>query len=236
MLHEHTFIPSDKFKDYEVCTECGTYHSTALMDRKELYENEYWSEEHGHSFWGDQINNLTLEEINGFSKVDKVLSYVKKPGIALEIGCAPGVVMNRLRRKGHTIYGVEPDATLIPEIVKVAQCEPEKIIHGYFPEVKLPAKKFDHILAIDIVEHIEDYETFIWCCKELLNHDGKFIMMSPMIRNGIFRERDLCAHEHAWIWDHKYFADFLCTIFQEVIADTWQPGGHEMFICKRIIK
>lgn len=231
-MHEHSFKISDK-PGYEVCTECGTFHSIALMKREDLYENEYWDEKNGHSYWGDQINNLTLEEIRGMSKVDKVLSYVKKPGTFLEIGCAPGVILNRARRKGHSVYGIEPDAKLIPEIIKVAGCEPERIIHGYFPEVKLPVKKFDHIIAVDIVEHIEDYETFIWCCKELLNHDGKFIMMSPMIRNGISRSRDYCSHEHAWVFSFDYMANFLCSMFREVLGDTWQPGGHEMLIAKK---
>lgn len=232
--HKHVFVPSEKHKDYEVCVVCDTYHSTALMDRVELYENDYWDEKNGHSFWGDQINNLTLDEINGLSKVGKVLSYVIKPGVLLEIGCAPGIVLNRTRRNGHSVYGIEPDEKLIPEILKVAQCQPERIIHGYFPDVKLPVNKFDHIIAMDVVEHIEDYRTFIKTCYDLLNHDGKFIMMSPIIRNGYYRPRDFSPHEHSWMFQLDYLCDFMCSVFEEVLVDTWQPGGHEMMICKKI--
>lgn len=231
--HEHKFIPSHKHKDYEVCFLCDSYHSTALMDRKELYENEYWTEKNGHSFFGDQINNLTLELINGFSKVDKIFSYIKEKGTLLDIGCAPGVILNRARRKGHDAYGIEPDATLIPEILKVTGSESSKVIHGYFPEVNLPVNKFSHIVAMDIIEHIEDYRTFIKTCYELLNYGGKFIVMMPLVGNGDHRERDFCAHEHCWMFSFKYMCDFMCSIFQEVLVDMWQPG-HNMFICKKI--
>lgn len=232
--HKHVFVPSEKHKDYEVCVVCDSYHSTALMDRVELYENEYWDEKNGHSFFGDQIGNLTLEEINGVAKVEKILSYVKKSGVLLEIGCAPGVILNRTRRRGHSVYGIEPDVKLIPEILKVAQCEPERIIHGYFPEVKLPVEKFDHIIAMDLIEHLENYREVIKACYDLLNHDGKLIIMLPLIKNGAYRERDFAPHEHAYIFTYEYMADFLCSIFEEVLSDTWQPGGHEIFVAKKI--
>lgn len=232
--HKHVFVPSKSHKDYEVCVICDSYHSTAAMDKVELYENDYWDEKNGHSYFGDQINNLTLEEINGFSKVGKILSYIEKPGTLLEIGCAPGVILNRTRRKGHSVYGIEPDIKLIPEIIKVAGCEPDRIIHGYFPEVKLPVDKFDYIIAMDVVEHVESYREFIKTCYDLLNYNGKFIMMSPMIREGFYRDRDFCAHEHIWMFQEKYILDFVCTVFEEVLVDLWQLGGHEIIVGKKV--
>ena len=232
MDHTHLFSLSDK-TGYEVCTECGTYHSTMLANPKDLYENDYWDEKHGHSYFGDQIGNLTLDFKDGQSKANKILSYIQKIGTLLEIGCAPGVVLNRARRKGHQVWGIEPDKKYIPDIILISGCEEERIINGYFPDVKLPNIKFDHIIAMDVVEHIEDYRRFVQAIYDNLAPNGKFIMMSPIIFKGKYRLRDMSIPlEHAWIFQFEYLRDYFIDMFRGVAFDQWTEG-HEIFILNK---
>lgn len=232
--HTHTFIPSDK-TGYEICTGCSSYHSICAMDRVALYENDYWDEKNGHSFFGDQIANLTQDFEEGFSKVGKIMSFIEKQGPVLEIGCAPGVLLNRLRRKGYSVWGVEPDKKLIPEIISVSGCKEDQILHGYFPEVKLPNVKFDYIVAMDILEHIENTDEFIDAVYANLSNLGKLIIMLPLIKDGQTRERDFVPHEHIWIWQFEYIKDYLVSKFNGLAYDKWREG-HHIFLCHKHIR
>ncbi len=231
-IHEHKFNVSDK-KGYVVC-ECGTYHSLELLPPKELYENNYWNGK-TRSLIKDQVHNLLEIDSCGISKVGKMVSFVQ--GVnndVLEIGVAPGVLLKKLSESGNKVIGIEPDENNIPEIKKV--CGQDKIVvNGYFPECSkwLPIHKFDYIIAMDIVEHINDYDSFIMTANKYLKHNGKFIFMSPIIyEDGLYREKDFIPIEHAWIFSKKYLQEYLSSIFSEVKFDRWQVG-HEVVVCTK---
>lgn len=226
-MHQHRFYPSTH-KGYEVC-ECGTYHSTQLLPREEVYENNYWNGD-TRSLLKDQVINLTEENTCGISKIDKVLSYIGT-GDVLEIACAPGILMNKLWEKGNYVVGIEPDAKNISEIKRIAGEMPH-IIQGYFPECLMgkSAFPFQYVIALDVVEHIEYYELFIKAAHYHLKPGGKFIFMSPIILNdGLYRFKDFVPAEHAHIFSKRYLKEFLGSIFSEVIFDRWKIG-HEMVI------
>ncbi|PWT75788.1 MAG: hypothetical protein C5B59_08010 [Bacteroidetes bacterium] len=231
-MHTHVYVPSRRFEDYEYCRICGTYHSTALMDKRELYEDGYWSAETGHSSFPEQIDNITKfpNEV-GVSKIDYAINSMQLGGKVLEIGCAPGVLLNRARRKGMTVIGIEPDVTLIPYIARVAGLCEDSILHGYFPDVKTDTD-FDYAVAMDVVEHVERPEEFILGAKDRLKIGGHFFMMSPIIDKGFYRARDFWAKEHAYIFSRTYIESFLQDHFTEVHFGRWMTG-HECFLCKK---
>ena len=228
-MHQHQFTPSEH-EGYEACT-CGTYHSTRLLHREELYEDNYWNGG-TRSLMKDQVYNLTETESCGISKVDKIMRYLPVKGDTLEIGCAPGELMRRLLEKGHYVVGIEPDIKNIPGIKKIAGFTSE-IIHGYFPDCMVGKAGFifDYVIAMDVLEHVEDYKGFIHAAWSLLRPKGRFIFMSPVIYDdGLYRERDMVPLEHAWIFSQEYLRDYLGEKFSEVIFDRWIVG-HEIIVC-----
>ncbi len=231
LTHQHSFIISDK-KGYELCTECGTYHSKGLLSPDELYKNNYWNG-NTRSLMKDQVINLTEITTCGVSKIDKILQYVDTDGDVLEIACAPGILMNILIKRGNTVLGIEPDSANIPEIRKIIQY-PSDIIEGYFPDCLGSTRQvFDYIITMDCVEHIEDYKQFFNSAKHYLIEGGKFIFMSPIIyEDGLYREIDFIPHEHAWIFTKKYLQDYLSEIFSGVTFDRW-VNGHEICVCTK---
>lgn len=227
-MHRHEFVES-RFPGYEQCIGCGTYHSTQLLPPDELYKNNYWNGE-TRSFLKDQIWNLTTEEF-GISKVAKVLSYVNQGGTFVEIGCAPGVMLEKALWLFDEVYGIEPDRANFPFIQEFAGNGVE-IIEGYFPLCKMPAR-VDTMVAMDIVEHIEDYENFIGMASAFLVKGGKFIFMSPILyEDKLFRIRDFLPKEHAWIFTKKYLQEYLSDKFSSVVFDRWVVG-HEIVICTK---
>lgn len=229
-MHKHNCIPSDK-KGYEKCTICGTYHSTELKSREELYENDYWSHDNGRSTMEEQVYNLTETHTAGISKIDKVLGYMPNKGRLLEVGCAPGILMKKAMEAGHQVIGIEPDWHNIKQI-RIIAGEDSMICHGYFPECAYKGwDLFDYIVAMDIFEHIVDYKNFLIGVFDHLKDGGKFIFMSPIIYpDGRYREIDFIPSEHENIFTLEYIRELLQWAgFSEAIEDRWK-NGHEVIV------
>jgi SAM-dependent methyltransferase/folate-dependent phosphoribosylglycinamide formyltransferase PurN len=233
--HKHKFIKSI-IKDYEICVDCGTYHSTAPKNPKLLYEEEdYWSEEHGHSKPEDQVKNLLNKEDTGKSKIDKILEVMPyKIQTVLEIGCFPGTLLGKLSNWGFSCWGIEPAGRYMDFILE--NCGDAKIVLGYFPQVTKDCSdgSFDCIVIVDVFEHIEDYDSFIAEVHRLLPVGGKAIIMSPIImEDGLYRERDFSVPgEHIFMFTEKFIRPYLENIFSEVEFDLWQLG-HNIIICTK---
>lgn len=237
MNHQHRFLPATIYKNYEYCLDCGSYHSTAQVDPKVIYETkEYWGDGTGRSSLEEQMSNITCIDECGISKVDRIMQFVPdSTRNALEIGCAPGALMGKLVQKGIDTWGIEPSVKYIDFICR--QAIGAKVLHGMFPKVtsQLSDKFFDCIIAMDVFEHIEDYNSFIQEIQRLLEKDGTAIIMSPIILNedGFLRERDMQhPDEHCWIFTQKFLEPYLKEIFSEVKFGRW-ICGHEIIILKK---
>jgi 2-polyprenyl-3-methyl-5-hydroxy-6-metoxy-1,4-benzoquinol methylase len=230
-MHEHIFKPSDK-DGYEVC-DCGTYHSIAAKEPKEIYEADYWEHENGRSTFEEQRFNVTEKDSCGISKVDKILQYIPERSV-LEIGAAPGELLKALNERGYVTYGIEPDPQYIEPILRVSPFS--RIIQGYFPDVfkGIEGISFDYIIAMDVVEHSVDYDVFIKEVYRLLKPHGTFIFMSPIITSeyGDVRAKDYKKDEHIWILSEQYLKEYLCSMFSIVGFDFWQDG-HNVIVCKK---
>lgn len=237
-MHQHNFIPSDK-PDYEVCTECGTYHSTAQEDPELIYVTRpYWDYDFKRSKIEEQVlNHLCIDDC-GISKVDRVMQFIPKPmgdSIVVEAACAPGVLLKKLSDIGYeTVIGVEPSGRYIQFICD--QAPKAKIVQGFFPQVFTPGSNnfIDCFIALDLAEHIEDYDNFFKSIHRMLVPGGTAIIMSPIIlEDGLYRKRDFeHPNEHCWIWTERFLAEYLKTIFSEVKFTRWLVG-HELVILKK---
>lgn len=230
-MHKHNFIKSEK-EGYEVCPDCGTYHSTMLAPARELY-TEYWGDDGTHrSTLEQQCENFKATDDCGISKLDRVLQFVPKRGKKfLEIGCAPGELLNSMLERNWDVYGIEPSMKYIPFIVDKARGA--FITEGYFPDVclKWGDEIFDCIVALDVVEHIEYYDVVFREIRRLLTVGGRAIIMSPIIleSDNFVKQTDFIANEHAWIFTEKFLKEYLSGIFRNVEFKRWIVG-HEIII------
>lgn len=231
--HQHEFIPSEK-KDYEICVSCGTYHSVAQLPPPEIYEKDYWSHEEGRSTYEEQIFNHTETETAAISKVDSILQFVPKAPAILEIAPYPGILLNKLNQGGYAVFGVEPNINYVADILKTAPNA--HIFIGYYPDIFAPSpgETFDHIIAMDLVEHIDNYEKLFSETHRLLKTGGKFIFMSPIIyEDGRYRQCDFeHSNEHCWIFTKKFLQEYLIGIFSSVEFNQWILG-HEIVVCTK---
>jgi 2-polyprenyl-6-hydroxyphenyl methylase/3-demethylubiquinone-9 3-methyltransferase len=124
-----------------------------------------------HKFNPIRIRYIKENIINSFKLKSK-----KKPldNInILDIGCGGGLLSEPMRRLGANVTGIDASSKNI-NIAKL-HAKKNKLKINYLcssPEKLKIQKKFDVILNMEIVEHVEDIHFFINSCSKLLKKNG----------------------------------------------------------------
>ena len=91
----------------------------------------------------------------------------------LDIGCGGGLLSEPMARLGANVTGIDAS----DKNIKIAKlhAKKNKLNINYFcssPEKLKTKKKFDVILNMEIIEHVEDINFFIKSCSKLLKKNG----------------------------------------------------------------
>ncbi len=103
----------------------------------------------------------------------KVSSKPLKKIRVLDIGCGGGLLSEPIHRLGADVVGIDASKKNI-EIAKI-HTKKNKLKINYIatsPEKFNPKKKFDVILNMEIVEHVDDINKFIQASSNLLKKNG----------------------------------------------------------------
>jgi len=133
---------------------------------------------------------------------------------ALDVGCGIGYFSNIMSLKGHSVIGVDINArnTDVAESafghnkrIRFFTCDVTKI--KYQPVVG--ARRYDFICALEIIEHLDDYNEFIHNMVSLLAPKGKLLISTPNFwslegLNGRLWEWRTGKQFNAWDESHKH--------------------------------
>ena len=124
-----------------------------------------------HNFNPLRISYLKDNIIKTFNiqKKDKILSGVK----ILDIGCGGGLLCEPLSRLGAEVFGMDASKKNI-EVAKI-HAKKSNLNIKYFcssPEKFKSDLKFDVILNMEIIEHVEDVDFFLKSCSKFLKKNG----------------------------------------------------------------
>ena len=124
-----------------------------------------------HMFNPIRIEYILEKITNHYGEKDKNLPL--KGLKILDIGCGGGLISEPMCRLGAEVTGI--DASL--NNIKIAETHSKKnnLKIKYFnssPEKFKTQKKFDVILNMEIVEHVDDINFFIKSCSKLLKKNG----------------------------------------------------------------
>ena len=137
--------------------------------------SEWWNPEGKfkplHKFNPIRIKYIKQNIINNFKLKNKT-----KPlsGISiLDIGCGGGLLSEPMARLGASVTGIDAS----DKNIKIAKLHSKKnkLKINYLissPEKLRIEKKFDVILNMEIVEHVEDIDFFLRSCSKLLKKNG----------------------------------------------------------------
>ncbi len=94
----------------------------------------------------------------------------------LEIGCAGGTFLKKLRTKQCKVVGLEK-----LETISQSELDPDFqfFVEDIVPFSKKFASYFDYICAFQTLEHISNIKDFIYACISMLKPEGKLIFSVP---------------------------------------------------------
>ena len=145
------------------------------IDKFSKMANEWWDPEGKfkplHKFNPTRIKYIKENIINNFNLKNK---FRPLSGInILDIGCGGGLLSEPMSRMGANVTGIDASDKNI-QIAKL-HAKKNKLKINYFcssPEKLKITKKFDVILNMEIVEHVEDTDFFLKSCSKLLKKNG----------------------------------------------------------------
>ena len=123
-----------------------------------------------------KFNPVRIEDIRENILKDFVSKNEIKPlnGIKiLDVGCGGGLLSEPLCRLGAEVTGIDASKRNI-EVAKI-HAKKMNLKINYFcasPEKMKKSEKFDVLLNMEIVEHVEDIQFFLKSCSNLLKKNG----------------------------------------------------------------
>lgn len=189
---------------YVRCAGCGLVQMNPqpLQDdvRKRYqkkYGNEYLSYEitNEKSFLG--LQELALQDA-GFEKIETRF-LAEGNNRLLDIGCATGALLEKLRGRGWNVSGIEISA---PQAEYAKRKRNLDIIEFPLEEAGLEAECFSAVLASHVIEHVNNPFLFVREVNRVLHRGGYFLVTTPNI--GGFQSRILGSRWRSAIFDHLY--------------------------------
>tara|TARA_B100001173_G_scaffold311144_1_gene327565 strand:+ start:24 stop:746 length:723 start_codon:yes stop_codon:yes gene_type:complete len=124
-----------------------------------------------HKFNPIRIKYIKENIINNF-KLNNKKKPLKKINI-LDIGCGGGLISEPMQRLGANVTGI--DASIKNISIAKLHAKKNKLNIKYLcssPEKLNTKNKFDVILNLEIIEHVEDVKFFLESCSKLLKKNG----------------------------------------------------------------
>lgn len=98
----------------------------------------------------------------------------------LDVGCGGGILCEPLARLNANVTGIDADKKSLN--VAINHAKDEKLSINYTPltleEIISAKKKYDVVLAMEIIEHVDNIEHFISQLSEIINPNGIIIFSS----------------------------------------------------------
>ena len=125
-----------------------------------------------HMFNPTRIEYITSKIKNYFKIQNNKESFLKNLNI-VDVGCGGGLISEPLSRLGANVTGIDASEKNI-KIAKLHSANSNLNIRylNKSPENLNEYEKFDIILSLEIVEHVENVQLFIDSCHRLLKKNG----------------------------------------------------------------
>jgi 2-polyprenyl-3-methyl-5-hydroxy-6-metoxy-1,4-benzoquinol methylase len=167
------------FFDVYKCKECGFAGINFKTNKKknaDLYKNYYPRQKIDVS----KINKNDYQIGSRFKLWRKGLLFdaqhwVESGSSVLDVGCGLGFSLMELENMGCKAFGLDPDVN----VSKIAKKLDLNIKVGTMEDKLFKNKKFDYVIANQVLEHVEDPIEFLKLCKNQISANGRIILSFP---------------------------------------------------------
>ena len=234
--HEHEYDTSDETFRFVRCPGCGLVRLDPRPDVSELpriYPPEYYAYNLASEESGPPRKRTERMKMRMYQRrfVDLVRALPKEGRIrVLDVGCGDGRLLDYYRASevGDRIetHGIDFDE----RAVSTARAGGHRVVSGRFEEdEELEAGSFDIVIALHVIEHVDDPERFARRGAELLAPGGLFMVATPNWDSADARR--LRGHwggnhfpRHWTLYDERTIRDLAGDIGLDVAEIEYQPN------------
>ena len=131
-----------------------------------------------------KLGLLPLWMANGLKRDANYLRYMtlehEPAGKLLDVGCGGGRFLNRMKKRGWQVEGVDFDAQAIE---KATAHYGIKAHVGDLTQCALPPNSFDAITMSQTIEHLHDPNATLIECLRILKPGGLLVMTTPNVKS-----------------------------------------------------
>ena len=113
------------------------------------------------------------------SSHQKVLDYIGRNQIILDVGCSSGYLGKLMKDRGNVVYGVEMDGPDAAEAKKIL----DEVIEADLEAVDFPWQNnfFDMVVCADVLEHLREPVKTLRKLQKMLKREGRILVCLPNI-------------------------------------------------------
>lgn len=203
------------------CNGCHSVFCANLPDRALL--KRFYEEKASIKLAGDQTPPTIYQEIL------RVIGALRPPhSDILDIGCGDGTFLAMARDAGFDGLGIDS----AEQNIRACTTRGIDAVCESFPTEKLTGRRFDTIVAIQVLEHLSDPISFLRGCAEMLRPGGVLILHTPNARCFSFRimrghHRYFIPPEHLCLWSARGFKEAARKASLEIALIQALDGNHQ---------
>jgi 2-polyprenyl-3-methyl-5-hydroxy-6-metoxy-1,4-benzoquinol methylase len=124
--------------------------------------------------------NLLKRSIKKKNKLNKLNNFLdnQEGKTCLDIGCGTGAISYSLRKQDGTWHSIDSDENCVILTKKLVK---ERVHQMDATKTNFEDNKFDTVIALDIIEHIEDDDSLVKELHRIIKDDGKLYVTTPHI-------------------------------------------------------
>ena len=158
--------------DLYACRECATVQQPSLPPAGDL-----------HDLYREMADDDYLaEEAGRRATANWLLDHVARrapSGRLLEVGCGHGLLLDEARRRGYETVGIELSAASAAHARDRLGLDVRDVPLEDFVSARAERGRYDAVLLIDVLEHLDDPRTALEHCQALLAPGGVLVVVTP---------------------------------------------------------
>ena len=160
------------------CQDCGIYLLSPKISTKEM--EKYYPEDYICYQEAIEDDPKLFSRLNRKGALRKrcriVTNRIEKPGKILDIGCATGIFLEGMKKRGWMVKGVEPNQGAAQYAKKRFGLD---VFCGYLPDANLQNETYDVVTIWDVLEHVPDTHQLMNEIYRVLKPGGIVIATLP---------------------------------------------------------
>ncbi len=187
------------------CKHCDViWHDDYGNDIEEYYESKSYRIAVNGDFKVEDI--YKSHDLRIIEKFEQTGTHIFRGKVVADVGCAVGAFLDFVNGVADTVIGIEPS-----ELFREVLAEKGYPTYAYVQEAVVDYKnKIDVITSFDVIEHVDDPESFLKGIYDLLSEDGCSIIGTPTdapimreLLGESYEKQILFNTPHIWIFSEK---------------------------------